>query len=213
MSCIDQDGYFFYSRKPNAPHYIYDKMVGGLVDMYLYAGSKDALKALARITDWAIAHLDRRNIYAFNAGEGPTEWYTLSENLYRAFLATGDSRYRDFAKVWEYTAYWDLYAQGGDLFGKRPDGGQTRGYHAYSHVNTLGGAGAAYPRDRRAKVPRTFSRVHTTLCKRTSASPPEATDPMSSCSAKLIWPGISRTRTTASRRSAAAGPASSSAST
>lgn len=144
MRCIDQDGYFFYSRKPNAPHYIYDKMVGGLVDMHLYIGSQDALKALSRITNWAIAHLDRRNTYAFNAGEGPTEWYTLSENLDRAFLATGDSRYCDFARVWEYTTYWDLCARRADLFGKRPDGGQTRGYHAYSHVNTLGGAGAAF---------------------------------------------------------------------
>ena len=144
MSCIDQDGYFFYSRKPNAPHYIYDKMVGGLVDMAVYAGNRKALEALSRITDWAIAHLDRTNTYAFNAGEGPTEWYTLTENLDRAFLATGDSRYRDFARVWEYTGYWNLCARRADLFSKRADGGQTHGYHAYSHVNTLGGAGAAF---------------------------------------------------------------------
>lgn len=142
--CIEKDGYFYYSRTPNAPHYIYDKMVGGLVDMYVYAGNRDALPALSRITDWAIAHLDRRNVYAYNAGDGPTEWYTLSENLYRVYLATGDPKYRDFAKVWEYTDYWDLYARRGDIFGTRPDGGQTLGYHAYSHVNTLGGAGAAY---------------------------------------------------------------------
>ena len=142
--CIDKDGYFYYTRKPNAPHYTYDKMVGGLVDMYVYLGSKQALDSLNRITDWAVAHLDRSNVYAFNAGEGSTEWYTLSENLYRAYLATGDVKYRDFAKIWEYTVYWALYADGGDIFGKRPDGGPTLGYHAYSHVNTLGGAGAAY---------------------------------------------------------------------
>jgi DUF1680 family protein len=142
--CIEKDGYFYYSRKPNAQHYIYDKMVGGLVDMAVYAGNREALRCLSRITDWAIAHLDRRNVYAFNAGEGSTEWYTLSENLYRAYLATGDPKYRDFAQVWEYTGYWGVYARNGDIFGKRPDGGQTGGYHAYSHVNTLGGAGAAY---------------------------------------------------------------------
>ncbi len=104
--CIEKDGYFYYSRTPNAPHYIYDKMVGGLVDMFLYAGNRDALRYLNQITDWAVAHLDRRNVYAFNAGEGSTEWYTLSENLYRAYLATNDTKYRDFAQVWEYTAYW-----------------------------------------------------------------------------------------------------------
>src|SRR5262249_11907648 len=26
--CIESDGYFYYSNKPNAPHYIYDKVVG-----------------------------------------------------------------------------------------------------------------------------------------------------------------------------------------
>jgi DUF1680 family protein len=142
--CIEPDGYFYYSRKPNAPHYTYEKMVGGLVDMAVYAGNRDALGYLSRITDWAIAHLDRRNVYAFNAGDGPTEWYTLSENLYRAYLATGDKKYRDFAQVWEYKDYWGIYARGGDIFARRPDGGQTGGYHAYSHVNTLSGAGAAY---------------------------------------------------------------------
>ena len=39
--CIAPDGYFFFSAKPNAPHYIYDKMVGGLVDAYLYCGNQE----------------------------------------------------------------------------------------------------------------------------------------------------------------------------
>ena len=29
------------------------------------------------------------------------EWYTLTENLYRAYLVTGNQRYRDFGAVWE----------------------------------------------------------------------------------------------------------------
>ncbi len=32
-STIEPDGWFFYSRRPWQPHYIYDKQVGGLVDM------------------------------------------------------------------------------------------------------------------------------------------------------------------------------------
>jgi uncharacterized protein len=138
--CIEPDGYFYYSRKPNAPHYIYDKMVGGLTDMVLYCDSKLAAESLARITDWAMKNLDRSNPYAF----GGTEWYTLSENLYRAHRATGDQRYRDFAAVWHYTEYWDIYARNGDLFGDRGNGRRTGVYHAYSHVNTLGGAAQAY---------------------------------------------------------------------
>jgi hypothetical protein len=138
--CVEPDGYFYYSRKPNAPHYIYDKMVGGLTDMVLFCNSKLAAESLARITGWAFKNLDRSNPYAF----GGTEWYTLSENLYRAHRATGDPRYREFAAVWHYPEYWDIYARKGDLFGDRGNSRRTGVYHAYSHVNTLGGAAQAY---------------------------------------------------------------------
>ncbi len=138
--CIAPDGYFFYSTKPNAPHYIYDKLVGGLVDAHIYCGTREALPALSRITDWAIKHLERSRKIADNS----TEWYTLSENLYRAYLATGDEKYRDFAEVWEYSEYWNIYLRGASIFAPRPDGKHNDVYHAYSHVNTLGGAGAAF---------------------------------------------------------------------
>ncbi|MFI5381359.1 MAG: beta-L-arabinofuranosidase domain-containing protein, partial [Tepidisphaerales bacterium] len=138
--CIEADGYFFYSRKPNAPHYIYDKMLWGLIDAYLYCGNKEALSHLSRITDWAIKNLKRTR----NVNDTATEWYTLSENLYRAYLATGDTKYRDFAEVWEYSDYWGFYANKSDPLGPRPSGERIKAYHAYSHVNTLGGAAAAY---------------------------------------------------------------------
>lgn len=138
--CIEPDGYFYYSRKPNAPHYIYDKMVGGLADLIVHCDSKLAGESLAKITAWASKNLDRSNAYAF----GGTEWYTLSENLYRAYAATGDRTYRDFAAVWHYSEYWDIFARRGDLFGDRGNGRRTDAYHAYSHVNTLGGAAQAY---------------------------------------------------------------------
>jgi uncharacterized protein len=137
---IAADGYFYYSAKPNAPHYIYDKMVGGLVDAYLYCGNQEALDHLRRITGWAVKNLDRSR----RTGDTGTEWYTLTENLDRAYLATGDTLYRDFAEVWEYHDYWDIYARKADLFALRPGGRRSNAYHAYSHVNTLGGAGAAY---------------------------------------------------------------------
>jgi DUF1680 family protein len=133
--CVAPDGYFYYSKTPNAPHYIYDKMVGGLVDAILYCHNAEAPGYLSRITDWAIPNLDRKRPY----GGDSNEWYTLSENLYRAYLATGAAKYRDFAQMWEYTEYWNRYAQKRDIFAGGPSA-----YHAYSHVNTLGGAGAAY---------------------------------------------------------------------
>ena len=82
----------------------------------------------------------RTSTGAGEVNDTSTEWYTLSENLYRAFLATGNPKYRDFAEVWEYRDYWDVYARNGDIFAPRPDGSRSTSYHAYSHVNTLGGA-------------------------------------------------------------------------
>ena len=63
-------------------------------------------------------HLERSR----HVGDTSTEWYTLSENLYRAYLATGDARYREFAAVWEYPEYWDIYLRHADPFATRPSG-------------------------------------------------------------------------------------------
>jgi uncharacterized protein len=136
---IDSDGYFYYSRKPQFPHYIYEKTVCGLVDMYAYGGNKKAISHLERITAWADKNLDRtrRNPRWDErgfSGDG-TEWYTLSENLYRAYQATGDPRYKTFGDVWHYDNYWSLFNNPNP----RPD------YrHAYSHCNTLSSAAMTY---------------------------------------------------------------------
>lgn len=138
---IDPNGYFFYSKKPNAYHYFYEKMMGGLNDLYEFSGEKDALVYADRITDWAIKHLDRARTNPTPAhpvagdGVGNNEWYTLGENLYRTYLFTGDPKYRKFAELWHYDKYWDGYAKG------NPD---AYGLHAYSHVNTLSSAAMAY---------------------------------------------------------------------
>jgi hypothetical protein len=63
------------------------------------------------------------------------EWHTLSENLYRAYLNTGDPKYKTFAAVWHYGKYW------GDLARGHP---QVALLHAYSHVNTLSSAAMTY---------------------------------------------------------------------
>jgi DUF1680 family protein len=123
-------------------HYQYDKLVCGLVDMHLYAGHPDALPLLEKVNDYAERRLERepRTVTPSHNTEYyglPQEWYTLSENQYRAYVATGDDRYRKFAEVWHYPAYWNKFATGGV-----PQG--TSGVHAYSHVNTFSGAAMAY---------------------------------------------------------------------
>lgn len=123
-------------------HYDYDKFVCGLVDMAQYAGHPEALPLLARMTDWAEAHLGRARLNATDADSqggyfnGQMEWYTLPENLYRASMFTGDARYKEFGDLWRYPHYWGMF--NGQVHAT-PDG-----FHAYSHVNTLSSAAMTY---------------------------------------------------------------------
>jgi hypothetical protein len=70
--------------------------------------------------------------------DSDTEWYTLSENLYRAYEATGDAKYRSFGDVWRFTDYWRAFSGAGPTEVKR------HGHHAYSHVNTMSSAAMTY---------------------------------------------------------------------
>ena len=136
---IEPDGYFYYSRRPIPPHYIYDKMMFGLVDVLEYLGWEEAVPLMERLTDWASANLDRRRMRALENGatyDGNGEWYTLAENLYRAYQLTGNPKFHSFAQVWHYPAYWDMFT------GTEPP--SPIGFHAYSHVNTLSSAAMAY---------------------------------------------------------------------
>jgi DUF1680 family protein len=123
-------------------HYGWDKLVCGLVDLQRYAGHEEAISVLERMVDAATRTLSRENRLAdpsHNRGYGgtPWEWYTLSENLYRAFQLTGNLRFRDFAQVWHYTEYWNRFARTAEPV-------DAHGTHAYSHVNTFSSACAAH---------------------------------------------------------------------
>jgi len=136
---IEPDGYFYYSRHPITQHYIYEKTVGGLVDLYAYGGRSEAIPLLEKITDYAIANLDRtRKPCAPTVADwaSGTEWYTLPENLYRAYQLTGNTKYRNFADLWLYSSYWRKFNESAS-----PD---IAGIHAYSHCNTFSSAAMAY---------------------------------------------------------------------
>jgi hypothetical protein len=133
------------SGKTGMGTYGWEKLVCGLVDTAVYGGYTPALKLLSKIIR-ADTFDETRRIPTGNdfAGAGPAftpEWYTLPENLYRGFLASGDEALAEFARRWHYDAYWDRFAT-------RPADGQPWRIpvwlHAYSHVNTLASAGAVY---------------------------------------------------------------------
>jgi len=123
--------------------YDWEKLVCGLVDLHHYAGSADALPILRQITEQASRTFDRTRRHSDNfdfwgAGPGSTqEWYTMPENLYRAYLATGDRLFKDFADVWLYDDYWRPLVDAAEFPEVVP-------VHAYSHVNSFSSAAMAY---------------------------------------------------------------------
>jgi len=123
-------------------HYSFDKLVCGLVDMERYAGHSDAVPLLEKTTAWARRTFEHENMVVVPAHNTmyyglPQEWYTLAENLYRAYQQTGNPDFKTFAEVWLYRGYWGKFADTA-----APSGAQ--GVHAYSHVNTFSSAAMAY---------------------------------------------------------------------
>ncbi len=123
--------------------YDWEKLVCGLVDLHAYAGVPEALPTLAQTARWASRTFDRSRQPAdrhdfWGAGPGDTsEWYTLPENLYRAYLLSADPLFRDFADLWLYEDYWRPFAEGVEPPDVLP-------VHAYSHVNSFSSAAMAY---------------------------------------------------------------------
>lgn len=123
--------------------YEYEKLVCGLVDVYELGGVAAAVPLLERATIAAAKRFDRTRALAtnflFQGGESKAtrEWYTLPENLHRAYLLTGNDLYRSFADEWLYHDYWAPFAASSEPNEVVP-------VHAYSHVNSFNSAAMAY---------------------------------------------------------------------
>lgn len=120
--------------------YVYDKLMGGFLDLYEILDYTPALKYIKKLTQSAARRFPRtisRDGLQDRALSGAKmiEWYTLPEHLIRAWQITGDETYWEFAKEWEYTYYYDKLAKKDFHIGPR---------HAYSHVNSLSSAAKFY---------------------------------------------------------------------
>ena len=120
-------------------HYPFEKLVCGLVDMKRYADHDEAVSLLETVCDSAATRLSHDNVSAPRGGPSgrPQEWYTLAENLYRAYELTGKEKYKTFAELWLDHDYWNKFADTAD-----PQ--NAHGVHAYSHVNTWSSCAIAY---------------------------------------------------------------------
>ena len=138
---IDAKGSFYIHNR--FPAYTYDKLVGGLLDARRLGRDETALATLARATSAALPYLPPRAIPR-NEHARPGEdfsqhaWdesYTLPENQFEAWRATGDARHRELAGRFLYDDFFRPLARGENVL---------PGKHAYSHVNALSSAAQAY---------------------------------------------------------------------
>lgn len=123
--------------------YDYDKTACGLVDLALYANYTDGWRHLEEVTAWASKTFDRTRSPASpmdrdgRKPHGTNEWYTLPENLYRAYVANGNSLYKDFGNVWRYDIFWDKFTHS-------TNPATVKYLHSYSHCNTFSSAAMTY---------------------------------------------------------------------
>jgi uncharacterized protein len=122
-------------------HYSWDKLMCGLIDMRLYGGQESAVPLMEMATDLAKKNLQQTDMVVLPNDNKiyygkPAEWYTLAENLFRAYRLTGEAKYKDFAQVWLYHEYWNKF--------RNTSAANVTGVHAYSHVNTLSSAAMTY---------------------------------------------------------------------
>ena len=129
------------NQEPGLLHggtYGFDKLIGGLLDIYEYMGCEETKADISRLTDQSIKDLDRsidRDGLQDNRMHGQIEWYTLPEQLFRAYQLFGDEKYLEHGNAWLYDMLWNKILAHDFSIGPR---------HAYSHVNCLSSAARAY---------------------------------------------------------------------
>ena len=138
---IEAEGRFYQDNR--FPAYIYDKLVGGLVDARVLAHDATAVRELHRTTAAAEPHLPSHAMpHNDNAKPGEDfsqhawdESYTLPENQLLAWQLTGDAHHRELARRFLYDDFFGPLARGENVL---------PGKHAYSHANCLSSAACAY---------------------------------------------------------------------
>ncbi|WP_162515377.1 beta-L-arabinofuranosidase domain-containing protein [Paenibacillus pinistramenti] len=120
--------------------YVFDKLLGGFLDLVEFLDCRALLPHLLQLTRAADARfkkdIKRDGLQDHELWHNQMiEWYTLPENLYRAWQLTGEPLYKSFAEQWDYDYFWNKLNSRDFRIGPR---------HAYSHVNSLSSAARAY---------------------------------------------------------------------
>lgn len=133
--------------------YFYEKTLRAFMDIYEYCGIEQAYDMAKEFVSWGMSHEPFKEPKTL-LGDNGTEWYTMSEVLYefaelakeKGEGAAAVKQYTEFAKLYEYTEFWDIFYQEKDIFDyhvqvERPF---NEWFHAYSHLNSFNSALEAY---------------------------------------------------------------------
>lgn len=121
-------------RRVWAPFYTYHKIMAGLLDMYLYCGNEQALKAAEAMAGW-VGHWHESISDEHMQRILQTEFGGMQEVLLNLYAVTGQREYRFLASRFEKRMFFDpLEAHRDEL----------KGIHANTHIPQVIGAARAY---------------------------------------------------------------------
>lgn len=127
-----------------APWYTLHKIMGGLIDQYLYADNTQALEIARKMGDWAYGKLinqteETRQLMLRN------EFGGMNEAFYNLYSVTGDERYKKLGEYFYHNAVIDPLAQGDTDFGTKHTNtfipkviGEMRNYELTGSPRSLG---------------------------------------------------------------------------
>ncbi len=125
----------------NNSYYPIEKFIQGLLDNYVYCGNETALEFATVLVTYANGYFVRQDVL----GDNGTEWYILSESIYKYIECTRDLTMKGLAEDFEYIRWWDIFDKGENVLDYTPEAGNfPTHFHAFSHINSLSGAAMAY---------------------------------------------------------------------
>jgi len=138
-AAFEKDGEPYASPKAPATWacYVLDKYEIGLLDAAKFAGVSEARALLPRVMQAGLRYIPDHTFDRIGVKQPPyDEPYVLPENLFKTYALTGDTRYRDLAK---------LYLLDNGFFNPLANGENVLpGKHGYSHVIALSSGAKAY---------------------------------------------------------------------
>jgi DUF1680 family protein len=117
-----------------APYYTLHKIMAGLLDMYQYAGNRQALDVLLKMAEWVKFRLDRLPREKQQAML-MTEYGGMNEVLANLYAVTGDAEHLRLARAFDHDALFDPLARGQDPLD---------GLHANTQIPKIIGAAREY---------------------------------------------------------------------